>query len=307
MQTKRAFKPMRAVAGGDDALAGHRRLGGGRAEPVARRADWRSSSVSRPSSSTGVQHPPAGPRGEHRSPRGTVALWVLAACAACGGAGAQAGARSVATPSRDPLVGAWWGRIDLAGNDENCPLEVEIFDDGTAEANFLSDDRPAAICSFGRGLALREESAAGPVVHLGGELGACLWRREAEALRLSCGDHDRPPATFEDSIVLHRRVVHERHGLAALVGRWGAPSFWGGADVLTISADGSASLGEQRGRVDDVGADGLRLRLGQIDSRCLVRATDDRLSLRCGARGAQAPASFVAPGQPTLVFRRLTH
>jgi hypothetical protein len=243
---------------------------------------------------------------------GRLAVALVMACmvaAGCGGAGARpgmVGAGSAAmNGSGDPLVGDWWGTLDMGTGSSPCPIEIEIFADGTAEANFMSDDGPDAQCGFGLVLAVREQGPNGPIVRLGGELSACLWRREGELLRLACEDHDRVPSSFDYSFVLTRRPDREISGHDALVGHWRSASFFGTATDLTIAEDDSLTFGEQRGRVSDVDDQRVTLHTDTLDQRCLYRATEDRLTLRCADRGADAPADFLGARPPSLVFRRL--
>ena len=215
---------------------------------------------------------------------------VLAAC----GARAPDADSPTGAPD-DPLRGAWRGPSTHAGREMPCPFEIEFFADGTVETNYLNDDSDEAGCSFAR-LPFRTDLAARPArVTMGGQLMSCIFAREGDFLRLSCEDHPRPPPDFDDAFVLQRVRVHERHGLAALVGSWRGSAHWGPAAALEIAQDGRVRLEDRPCRIDVHGRDRLSFACdGGLDDRCLYRVTDRRLTLHCQPAARGYPASMVS-------------
>ncbi len=212
----------------------------------------------------------------------------------------------------DPLLGAWTTSRDPDGDPLPCPLELEFFADGTVEANFLNDDSEEKMCSFARMPVERDDSArpARPGrfgrLKMGGQLSACIWRREGDLLQLACEDHEDPPQDLDSAFTLSRARVREVRGLAAIAGHWRGPSHWGDPPRLALQEDGRAEFMEQSCRAR-VGDDRIDLDCGREHAICLYRATPRRLTLRCGADG-RAPDRIVDTTGPrwmdTVVFTR---
>lgn len=230
---------------------------------------------------------------------------VVLGCWACWACGGSAPPAETAAERADPLLGAWWTGTAPDGDPLPCPLEIEVFADGTAELDYLNDDSEEKMCSFAR---VPVERSAGdpPVVRFAGQLTACLWRREGPRLRLACEDHLDPPADFSTSMLLERRPVRPLEGFDAIVGTWASAGFWSESRSITIAPDGHIRFLGGEGRVSVTDEGQLAIEIGEHVLRCRYRAIVDRLTMRCGAPDAPAPDGFAGP-QPileTLVLRR---
>lgn len=223
----------------------------------------------------------------------------------CGGATSPTQtAAETAAERADPLLGAWWTGSGPDGRDLPCPLEIEVFEDGTAELDFLNDDSEEKMCSFARVPAVRSPGDP-PVVRFAGQLSACLWRREGPRLRLACEDHGSPPPDFATSILLERRRVRAASGLPALVGTWATAGFWSPSQAFEIAADGRIRFLGEQGRITVIREHLLWIQVERGELPCRYRAIEDRLTIRCGRPAEQPPGTFAAePTLETLVLRR---
>jgi len=217
-----------------------------------------------------------------------------------------------APPGRNghPLYGAWTTSTLPSGRALPCPFILELFEDGTAESNLLSDDDDASMCSFARLPAQHDPSRTPAVLALAGQLASCIYRREGPNLLLACEDHrDRPPPDFREALVLERLDVREGSGLASLAGTWSGPRLWGPAATMTISSNGRVvGMGEGEAKIVVKDARRLELTLRDATQRCRYRVTERRLALRCAEVGLPWPEDFGHDRtlMETLVFRRAT-
>ena len=242
--------------------------------------------------------------------RHSLLLVLLAACgpAVSGGLVSREGASSRSQGESLRIVGAWATAVGPEGQALPCPLIVELFDDGTAELDFVSDDSPEQMCSFVRVPYRDEPDRVPPRLTLAGQLLSCIYRLEGAGLRLACEDRAEPPSDFWSSLLLTRFDPREGAGLADLAGTWSGTRLGPGlgADVV-IAPDGRFSIDSVTGRL--VLHDGKRLELssdrGTVE-HCIYRVTSRRLTLRCQSGSGPWPEGFaggVAP--PPAVLTRL--
>jgi hypothetical protein len=234
--------------------------------------------------------------------------WTLA-LAACAG---QAYPDSV-DPS--PLVGAWeMTPEDLAARREvtadpweyasACVLEMEFFEDGTVETNWVNREHP---CDFVR-MAFRDDPARTPrSLEIGGALQACIYEVEGGALRLACDQGTILPRDLLYALRLVPVRVEERRGPDALTGTWLGPAFGESARTVEIAADGSLRWDDVRGRIE---VRGRRVDLALPDGarKCRYRATAERLTLHCRPADEGYPETMFDRGGAnvlrTTVLRR---
>lgn len=237
-----------------------------------------------------------------------IAFWLsLAAC------GAQAYPVDV-PPS--PLWGAWEmtpedlalrrvAHADPLGQDADCPLAIEFFEDWTAEANWVNDDHP---CDFAR-MSFREDLSHEPKsVDIGGQLQTCIFRMQGhDAVELACDEGTILPRDFLYARTLHRVHAQEVHGLPVLAGTWTGPAFYGEPAVLRIDPDGSVSWDGVRGQVR-VAQSTIDVTLPSGHEKCRYRAIEKRLTLRCRPADEGYPETMLdlegAAVMQTVVYRR---
>ena len=196
---------------------------------------------------------------------------------------------STPRPSKpDPLVGGWEATEWPKGTTPPCPLLLEIFEDGSAQVNWLNDNGDEKLCSAARLRALRDTSVDPPVLRLGGQLSACRYRIEGELLRLACEDHEQPPADLTHALTLRRIPLYERQGLAALVGSWMPEQFWnsgGGTTLVEVTTDGrfrSISKDKEESlRLSQVTDTTFDFSLDLLVTHCRYRVTEQRWTFRC--------------------------
>lgn len=220
-----------------------------------------------------------------------------------------AGVASCATPSTSgaaaatsdsPLVGMWRGPVPMGAPDGSCPFDLEIFADGSAEVNHVDDDSVAEACGYVR----VPFSVSGELLTLSNvaDCRHALQRDDdRDLLRIACDEHGAP-ATLDNALVLRRLPMRELHGQAAVAGRWTSAPIFGKATALSLDADGRGSLGDELVRfiAHDNGTATIELGEGR-KARCIYRATEERLTLRCGEPGEVAPTSFIGQGTVVLV------
>jgi hypothetical protein len=219
------------------------------------------------------------------------------------------------------LIGAWYTTRGSDGRPLPCPLIIEFFPDGTVETNYLSDDSDAERCGFLR-LSFTERVDTEPrELGIGGQLNACIYAREGDALRLACEDHSRAPRDFSTSLLLKPLDEPVGSGLPDLVGEWLMSSPYGAAGRVVIHADGKVDwigTADAAGSIAVVDDDHLELRLegsSVFSTRnggglhCRYRVTRRRLALRC-MEPPNWPADFRPPasdgGISAFVLRRPT-
>ncbi len=226
-----------------------------------------------------------------------VACAALALCVAC--------ATTVDAPAvvDNPLVGAWRGPVPPGGAE--CPFDLDVFADGSAEVNYVDDDSDEEKCGFVR----VPWTVSGDVLRLGGAA-TCRHRLDRDAtsqggdlLTIACEDHGEPPANLQGALVLRRREVRELHGQSALAGRWTSAPIFGNKATLSLDANGHGSMGDQM--VELVAKDDrtATIKMESGTAGCIYRATKEKLTLRCANPGEGAPSSFV-DGPGTVVMLR---
>lgn len=218
--------------------------------------------------------------------------------------GAGGGGSGGAAPVVDgPLVGSWRGPVPPG--DSECPFDLDVFPDGTAEVNYVDDDSPAEKCGFVRVPLVAEND----VLRLG-TVATCRHRLERDAtsdgrdlLKIACEDRSEPPPSLDGAFVMRRRVVDELHGQRALMGRWTSAPIFGNKATLSLDAEGRGSLGDEmiELKANDDGTATITMDSGSAG--CIYRATKERLTLRCANPGEGVPRSFVE-GPGTIVMLR---
>lgn len=205
----------------------------------------------------------------------------------------------------NPLVGDWVGAPRPGG----CAHEIELFADGTMEANYLNDDNVAATCSFGL-LSWSADGANLRVWPAGGQPAnakAYSYALTGDALKLQpyeASDGFRMGDGYRAALDDDPRTSNE------LAGNWDTNAFFGAPAQLQIGADGNFAVTQEVGKVALGGRITVRdartldqtFTLGNVQ-RCLYRVSRKRLTLRCSA--GDYPATFVGgAGEPALVLRR---
>jgi len=187
-----------------------------------------------------------------------------------------------------PLLGAWemtaedlaarrQAHADPIGQDYDCPMALELFEDWTVEANWVNAEHP---CDFAR-MPYREDLSRDPKsLEIGGQLQSCIFRIEGDSVELACDDGTILPRDFLYARTLHRVHAREVTGLAALVGTWTGPAFYGEPAVIRIDADGAVSWDGVRGTVE-VQHRTMDVSLPSGKQKCRYRALENRLTLHC--------------------------
>jgi hypothetical protein len=210
----------------------------------------------------------------------------------CASSSSSSSSSAANVASDSPLIGMWRGPVPMGAPDGSCPFDLELFADGSAEVNHVDDDSVAEACGFVR----VPFTVEGDVLKLA-NVSSCRHRLdrdgERDLLRIACDEHT-PPATFDNALVLRRLPVREARGQAAVAGRWTSAPIFGSATALSLDANGRGSLGDELVRfiAHDDGTATIELGEGR-KAGCLYRATQERLTLRCGDPGESAPTSFV--------------
>lgn len=227
--------------------------------------------------------------------------WCALLITACGGGAGSPGASG--KPS-SPLVGAW--HFEQHPEGLPCAVEIEFFDDGTAELNGFDDDSPEDMCRFTRlPFAVVEGAPAqlyfGPPGHA---IFGCLYAFEGSALLLTCEDHARPPPDMSAAARLERHAVEEFHDIAAFAGTWLPGGALGNGDLMTISRDGSVGppLGPGRFVIEDDRH--VRLQTDREQERCLYRVTSQHLTLQCALPNHPLSESFGDFGNTVILVRQ---
>ncbi len=220
------------------------------------------------------------------------------------------------TVDPSPLLGAWkMTPEDLAARREvtadpwefasACVLEMEFFEDGTVETNWVNREHP---CDFVR-MPFKDDAGRTPKsLEVGGAIQSCIWEIEQGALRLACDQGTILPRDFLYALRLAPVRTREVRGAEALVGRWRGPAFGGQVGIIDVSADGSLRWDDVRGRIEIRGQtvdvtvpDGAR--------KCRYRATAERLTLHCRPAEEGYPIAMFDRGGAnvlrTTVFRRV--
>jgi len=214
-----------------------------------------------------------------RSRRAAWLLLLTAATAACGMAFTPSDT-ALFTPAPESVLRAWKSTSYQQVLGTPCPWIIEFFEDGSAETNYLNDDR-GKLCMFARVPFEHLPDEDPPQLHISGQISHCLYRIRDERLQLACDDHSVPSAAKAKWIEFAPLKVKRGHRLADLEGTWLPPLFFGGRDRMVIGKRGELDVGGDQGKVEIVGKDRLLLKGRGHDERCLFRVTANRLTLRC--------------------------